>query len=108
MKTGVIKIASLAYIRGRSIANSYIIIDEAQNLTVTQIKTIVTRCGLGSKIVILGDPGQIDTPKLSRKSNGLVYLSDAMKGSSLCAQVTFQEGKECVRSPLAMEAAIRL
>ncbi len=68
-----------------------------------QIKTLVSRCGIGTKLIIMGDPDQIDTPKLSKKSNGLVYLSEKMKGSKFCAQITFDEN-ECVRSPLAAEA----
>ena len=103
METGILQITSLAYIRGRSIPNSYIIVDEAQNMSRNQIKTLVSRCGIGTKLIIMGDPDQIDTPKLSKKSNGLVYLSEKMKGSKFCAQITFDEN-ECVRSPLAAEA----
>lgn len=101
-----IEIVSLAYIRGRSIPNAFIIIDECQNLSITQAKTIVTRAGIGTKIVFLGDPGQIDNPKLDKKNNGLVYLSEKFTGSRLCSQIEFS-GKESVRSPLASEA-IRL
>ena len=107
MARGSIEIVSLAYIRGRSIPNAYIIIDESQNLSVTQAKTIVTRCGIGTKLVMLGDPDQIDNPKLDKISNGLVYLSDRFKGSPLCAQLTFTDN-ECVRSSLATEAISRL
>lgn len=107
MARGSIEIVSLAYIRGRSIPNAYIIIDESQNLSVTQAKTIVTRCGIGTKLVMLGDPDQIDNPKLDKISNGLVYLSDRFKGSPLCAQLSFIDN-ECVRSSLATEAISRL
>lgn len=101
--SGIIEVASLSYIRGRSLANTYLIVDEAQNLTRLQAKTIVTRMGMGSKLVLLGDPGQIDNPKLDKKNNGLVYLSEKFMGNSLCAQMSF-ESDECVRSALAEEA----
>lgn len=104
IETGIVEICSLAYIRGRSIPKSMIIIDEAQNLTITQAKTIVTRAGMDTKVVFLGDPDQIDNPKLDKRNNGLVYLSEKFKGSPLCAQLEFNKDKECVRSPLAKEA----
>ena len=100
---GIIEIGCFAYIRGRSFANSFVIVDEAQNLTRNQIKTLVTRIGIGTKLVILGDPDQIDTAKLDKKNNGLTYLSEKFKGSKLCAQITFT-AHECVRSALANEA----
>lgn len=96
-----IEIVSLAYIRGRSISNAFIIIDEGQNLSITQAKTIVTRCGIGSKIVIMGDPSQIDNPKLDKKNNGLNYLAEKFKGENLCQQIEFTES---VRSNLASRA----
>lgn len=107
IRNGAIEIASMAYMRGRSLNNSFIIIDEAQNATPGQILEIITRAGIGSKVVILGDPDQIDNNKLSKRNNGLVYASQKMAGSPLCAQLTF-EMKETVRSPLATEAAKRL
>lgn len=107
IESGIIEITSLAYIRGRSLANTYLIVDETQNTTRMQISTIVTRMGQGSKLVILGDPNQIDNPKLDRQNNGLVYLSEKFKGSPLCAEVTFNES-ESVRSKLATEAIQRL
>ena len=87
--------------------DSFIIVDEAQNCTVGQILEIITRAGKGTKIVLLGDPDQIDSPKLDRKNNGLSFASERMRGSSLCAQVTFDES-ETVRSALAAEGARRL
>ena len=102
--TGIIELCPFGYLRGRSIPNSYIIVDEAQNMTVEQMRTLVTRCGVGTKLVIAGDPDQVDAPHLSKRSNGLVYLCEKMKGNPLCAQVTMKDS-ECVRSPLAMEAA---
>lgn len=104
---GIIEAEALAYIRGRSIANTYILVDEAQNSTPNQILGIISRAGMNSKIVITGDPDQIDNPKLDKKNNGLVYAAERMLGSSLCAQVGFSR-KECVRSPLAAESAKRL
>jgi hypothetical protein len=104
---GVIEITSLSYIRGRSLRNTFLIVDEAQNLTRLQAKTIATRIGQGSKLIICGDPNQIDNPKLDKKNNGLIYLSEKFKGSALCAQVEFLNS-ECVRSKLAIEAINRL
>jgi PhoH-like ATPase len=104
---GTIKAEAMAYMRGRSIQNTFLILDEAQNATPNQILGIITRAGEGTKIVITGDFKQIDNPKLDSRRNGLVYASERMKGSPLCAQIAF-DGKECVRSRLAKEAAERL
>lgn len=104
---GVISAQAMAFMRGRSITNNYVIIDEAQNLTPNQIFGVISRCGFGTKIVITGDPSQIDKETLDPTTNGLVYLSEHMKGSPLCAQITFNDD-ECVRSPLALEAIKRL
>ena len=93
---------SLGYMRGRSITDTYIIIDEAQNMSLTQVLSMITRAGEGSKIVLLGDPDQIDNPFLDRQNNGLVFASEKMKGSPLCWQISFTED-ECTRSPLAKE-----
>jgi len=91
-------IMALAYIRGRSLSKVYFIVDEAQNLTPHEVKTIITRAGEGTKIVFTGDPYQIDTPYLDSRSNGLTYLIDKMKGQELYAHVTLEKGE---RSPLA-------
>lgn len=104
---GTIEIASMAYMRGRSLTDTFIIIDEVQNASPVQALTIVSRLGEGSKIVLCGDIGQIDAPYLSRENNGLVFTSERMKGSPLCAQVTFTSD-ESVRSALAYEAAVRM
>ncbi len=106
-ETGFIEVTSLAYIRGRSLVNTFMIIDECQNLTRLQAKTIVTRAGEGTKVVMMGDLNQIDSPKLDKRNNGLAYLSEKFKGSPLCAQIEFEES-ESVRSPLALEAINRL
>ena len=93
--------------RGRSIINTYLIIDEAQNMTPGQVKGIITRAGKGTKIILLGDPGQIDRPFLDERTNGLSYASEHMKGSPLCWQITLT-AQECERSALAMDAIQRL
>ncbi len=104
---GVVTAQALAYMRGRSITNTWIIIDEAQNMTPTQAFGIISRCGVGSKIILAGDPEQIDNPHLDTRTNGLSYASERMKNSPLCWQVTFTD-EECVRSALALEAIQRM
>ena len=99
-----VQIQPLAYIRGITVDNAFLIIDEAQNLSIAQIKTIITRMGMNSKLVLLGDPEQIDSPKLSRNTNGLVYAAEKFKGCPMCAQVTFKSDHECIRSPLSAYA----
>lgn len=93
-----IVISPLAYIRGRSISNAIFIIDEAQNLTPHEVKTIITRAGENCKIVLTGDIRQIDTPYLDEHSNGLSYVINRLKGQDLYAHVTLERGE---RSPLA-------
>lgn len=105
--TGLIEVCPLAYMRGRSITNSYLIVDETQNASRSQIRDIITRAGEGTKVIICGDPNQVDNPILDRWNNGLVFAADKMKGSKLCAQVTFSNS-ESVRSPLAKEGAEKL
>lgn len=104
---GLIQTEALNYIRGRSIVKTYMIIDEAQNMTPGQIKGIITRAGKDTKIILLGDPDQIDRPFLDERTNGLSYASEHMKGSPLCWQVTMT-AEECERSDLAMDAVCRL
>lgn len=104
---GIIQAEALNYIRGRSIVKTYLIIDEAQNTTPDQIKGIITRAGKDTKLILLGDPNQIDRPFLDERTNGLSYASEHMKGSSLCWQITMTTD-ECERSALAMEAVRRL
>jgi len=91
-------IQPLAYIRGRSLSNIYFIVDEAQNLTPHEVKTIITRAGENTKIVFTGDVNQIDTPYLDSQSNGLSYLIDKVKGHELYAHITLEKGE---RSELA-------
>ena len=93
-----ISIAPLAYIRGRSLSNIFFIVDEAQNLTPLEVKTVISRAGEGTKIVFTGDIHQIDSPFLDSESNGLSYLIDKAKGDPLFAHITLEKGE---RSPLA-------
>lgn len=103
----LIQTEALNFIRGRSIFKTYLIIDEAQNMTPNQIKGIITRAGKGTKIILLGDPNQIDRPFLDERTNGLSYAAEHMKGSPLCWQITLT-AEECERSKLAMDAIKRL
>ena len=102
MNSKIIELEALSYIRGRSLPSQYIIIDEAQNLSPHEIKTIVSRAGEGSKIVLTGDPYQIDSPYLDSNSNGLSYLVEAFKPQSLSGHITLVRSE---RSPLAELAA---
>jgi PhoH-like ATPase len=102
IKDRVLEIEALSFIRGRSLPNQYMIVDEAQNLTPHEIKTIVSRAGEGTKVVLTGDPYQIDNMYLDANSNGLSYLVDAFKGQKLFGHVTLQRSE---RSELAELAA---
>jgi PhoH-like ATPase len=94
-------IEPLAYIRGRSLEKIYFIVDEAQNLTPHEIKTIITRVGEKTKIVFTGDPYQIDTPYLDSKSNGLSYLIEKFKGQKIFAHITLEKGERSELAELA-------
>lgn len=96
-------ITPLAYIRGRSLSNIFFIVDEAQNLTPHEVKTIITRAGENTKIVFTGDVFQIDTPYLDTQSNGLSYLIEKVKGNPLCAHVTLEKGERSELANLANE-----
>ena len=96
-------ITPLAYIRGRSLSNIFFIVDEAQNLTPHEIKTIITRAGENTKIVFTGDVNQIDTPYLDSQSNGLSYLIDRIKGNELFGHVTLEKGERSELANLANE-----
>lgn len=104
---GIIQTEAMNFIRLRSIARTYLIIDEAQNMTPNQVKGIITRAGQGTKIILLGDPQQIDKPFLDERTNGLSYAAKHMIDSSLCWQITLS-AEECERSALAMDAVKRL
>lgn len=103
----IITAEAVGFLRGRSIVKNWVVVDEAQNLSPKQVKAIITRIGKGSKLLLIGDPEQIDQPFLDYRSNGLCYASEKMKGSNLCCQVTLKYD-ECERSPLAHEASKRL
>jgi len=102
MDLGILEIEPLTYIRGRSIPNQYMIVDEAQNLTPHEVKTIITRCGDGTKIVLTGDPYQIDNPYVDATNNGLIHVANRFKTERLAGHVTMTKGE---RSPLAELAA---
>lgn len=101
MAMGIMEIEPLTYIRGRSIPNQYLIVDEAQNLTPHEIKTIVTRAGEGTKIVLTGDPYQIDNPYVDSSSNGLTYLVERFKGQDISAHITMMKGERSALAELA-------
>jgi PhoH-like ATPase len=101
LENGKLVITPLAYIRGRHLSKIYFIIDEAQNLTPHEVKTIITRAGEGTKIVFTGDPYQIDTPYLDSRSNGLSCLIDKMKGEKLYAHITLEKGERSKLAELA-------
>ncbi|UXP33938.1 PhoH family protein [Reichenbachiella agarivorans] len=96
-------ITPLAYIRGRSLSNIYFIVDEAQNLTPHEVKTIITRAGENCKIVFTGDVNQIDTPYLDSQSNGLSYLVDRLQGQSIFAHITLEKGERSELANIANE-----
>lgn len=96
-------ITPLAYIRGRSLSNCYFIVDEAQNLTPHEIKTIITRAGDNTKLIFTGDIQQIDSPYLDTKSNGLSYLAEKMEGQHLFAHVNLVKGERSELSELASD-----
>lgn len=102
IRSGTIVIEALSYIRGRTIANQFMIIDEAQNLTPLEVKTIVTRVGQGTKIVLTGDPYQIDNPYVDSSSNGFNYIVSKFRGQPTAAHIELQRGE---RSELAELAA---
>lgn len=104
IQQGIIEVEALCYIRGRSIPDRFFVLDEAQQLTPLEAKTIVTRMSRGSKLVLVGDPAQIDNPYVDSRSNGLVYTRQRMRGQPFAAHVPLVKGE---RSPLA-EAAARL
>ncbi len=105
MDRGQLQVEPLTYIRGRSLPHQYVIVDESQNLTPHEVKTIVTRCGEGTKIVLTGDPHQIDNPYVDSSSNGLSFTAHRLKGEPLVGHVLLTKGE---RSALANVAAAKL
>jgi PhoH-like ATPase len=102
LRSGSIVVEALSYIRGRSIANQFMIIDEAQNLTPLETKTIITRVGHGTKIILTGDPYQIDNPYVDSSSNGFNYVVSRFRAEPVAAHIELQKGE---RSELAELAA---
>ncbi|MAH43404.1 phosphate starvation-inducible protein PhoH [archaeon] len=98
---GQIDIAPLSYIRGRTFNDSFVIVDEAQNATIHELKTIITRVGKGSKIVLLGDTDQVDTPYIDSKSNGLTIVVEKFKASYLAGHIRFNRGQRSEIASLA-------
>ncbi|MFV9510010.1 PhoH family protein [Tepidibacillus sp. LV47] len=100
---GSIQVEALTYIRGRSIPNQFIIIDEAQNLTKHEVKTIITRVGEGSKIVLMGDPDQIDHPYLDAMNNGLTYVVERFKQEKISGHIQLNKGERSILAQLAAD-----
>jgi PhoH-like ATPase len=98
---GILVIEPLTFIRGRSIHNQYLVIDEAQNLTPHEIRTIITRVGEGTKIVLTGDPYQIDNPYIDSSSNGLTHVVEKLKDQAITAHITLVKGERSALSELA-------
>ncbi len=103
--TGQLQVEPLTYIRGRSLPQQYVIVDEAQNLTPHEVKTIITRCGEGTKIVLTGDPYQIDNPYVDASTNGLSVSADRLRGERMVGHIVLSKGE---RSELANIAANKL
>jgi len=98
IERGILEIEALCYIRGRSIPNRFFVLDEAQQLTPLEAKTVVTRMSKGSKLVMVGDPAQIDNPYVDSRSNGLVHTRNRLRGQKITAHISLTKGE---RSPLA-------
>jgi PhoH-like ATPase len=105
IERGLLQIEALTYIRGRTIPKQFLVVDEAQNLTPHEVKTILTRAGEGTKVVLTGDPDQIDNPYVDAASNGLTYVVEKFKGEALAGHVTLSRGE---RSNLAERATVLL
>lgn len=105
LDSGQIQVEPLTYIRGRSLPQQFVIVDEAQNLTPHEVKTVVTRCGEGTKIVLTGDPYQIDNPYVDATSNGLSVVADRLKGEPITGHIQLTKGE---RSELSNLAATKL
>ncbi|MFN7900886.1 MAG: PhoH family protein [Synechococcaceae cyanobacterium] len=98
---GLLEVEAISYIRGRSIPRQYMVVDESQNLTPHEVKTIVTRVGEGTKIVLTGDPYQIDNPYVDSESNGLTWLVERFKGQALAGHITLNRGERSALAELA-------
>ncbi len=103
MKSGKVELEAITYIRGRSLPKQYILVDEAQNLSPHEIKTIISRAGKDTKVVLTGDPYQIDSPYLDSNSNGLTFLVEVFKGQRIFGHVTLQKSERSWLAELAAE-----
>jgi PhoH-like ATPase len=103
IKEDQVELEALTYIRGRSISRQYVVVDEAQNLTPHEVKTIISRVGEGTKMVMTGDPQQIDNPYLDSSSNGLTYTVERLKGREGCGHVTLTRSERSRLSSLAAD-----
>lgn len=103
IKDEAVELEALTYIRGRSISKQYVVVDEAQNLTPHEVKTIISRVGEGTKMVLTGDPQQIDNPYLDSSSNGLTYTVERLKGRQGCGHVTMTRSERSRLSSLAAD-----
>jgi PhoH-like ATPase len=104
LESGQIQVEPLTYIRGRSLPQQFIVVDEAQNLTPHEVKTIITRSGDGTKIVLTGDPGQIDNPYVDSASNGLTVAAERFRGEKLAAHIVLAKGERSELAELAANA----
>ena len=100
---GVLSLEAITYMRGRSIPNQFVFIDEVQNLTPHEVKTIVSRAGEGTKVILAGDPFQIDSPYLDFTSNGLTVTSEKLKGQSVFGTVFLQTSERSEVAKIAAE-----
>ena len=105
LESGQLQVEPLTYIRGPSLPQQYVIVDEAQNLTPHEVKTIITRCGEGAKIVLTGDPFQIDNPYVDTATNGLTVVAERLRSEALVGHILLSKGE---RSELANIAANKL
>ena len=103
MEQGIIEIEAMTYIRGRSISNAFMIVDEAQNLTTHELKTIITRVGHGTKLVLTGDIQQIDNSYVDAVSNGLTYAVEKFKDYDISGHITLHKGERSKLATLATE-----
>jgi PhoH-like ATPase len=103
IKKNILEIEALTYIRGRSIPKQFLIVDEAQNLTPHEIKTIISRAGEGTKIILTGDPEQIDNPYLDANSNGLSYTVERLKDKKIVGHVFLSKSERSELASLAVE-----
>jgi PhoH-like ATPase len=101
MERGILEVQALTYIRGRSLPNQFLIIDEAQNLTHHEVKTIVTRAGEGCKVALTGDPYQIDNPFLDFATSGLMVVVERFKGQDIAGHATLVKGERSALAELA-------